>query len=59
MSEPLPEDCRFLVQTEGHYRMSWYTDDGITKEIDHILVNTRWKSLANCRVFRELEFESD
>ena len=29
------------------------------KEIDHILVNTWWKSLANCRVFRGLEFWSD
>ena len=42
------------------HRLSWYSNDGHTeKEIDHVFVNTRWKSLMNCRVYRSLEFPSD
>jgi len=34
-------------------RNTWYSSDGHTsKEIDHILVNTRWKAVQNCRVCR-------
>jgi hypothetical protein len=33
------------------HQCSWYSNNGNTrKEIDHILVRTRWKSIANCRV---------
>ena len=42
------------------HRLSWYSNDGHTKkEIDHVLVNTRWNSLMNCRVYRSLEFPSN
>ena len=42
------------------HQYSWYSNDGNTrKEINHILVETRWKSIANCQVFRSLEFPSD
>ena len=41
-------------------RFSWISNDNITrKEIDHILVNRRWNSITNCRVYRQLEFNSD
>ena len=36
---------------------TWYSNaGGVAKEIDHILVSTRWKILQNCRVFRSAEF---
>ena len=39
------------------HRWTWYSDAGnATKEIDHILVSTRWRILQNCRVFRSAEF---
>ena len=42
------------------HRYSWYSADGVTrKEIDHILVSTRWRSLQSCRVYRGFEFSSD
>ena len=38
-------------------RWSWYSNaGGDAKEIDHILVSTRWRILKNCRVYRSFEF---
>ena len=38
-------------------RWTWYSNaGGVVKEIDHILVSTRWRILQNCRVFRSAEF---
>ena len=38
-------------------RWSWYSNaGGVAKEIDHILVSTRWRILKNCRVYRSAEF---
>ena len=34
-------------------RWTWYSNaGGVAKEIDHILVSTRWRILQNCRVYR-------
>ena len=42
------------------HRWSWYSNDGVTrKEIDHVLVGTRWRALKGCRVTRSLEIGSD
>jgi Reverse transcriptase (RNA-dependent DNA polymerase) len=42
------------------HRFSWFSNDGHTKkEIDHVLVGTRWRSLVSCRAYRGLEFYSD
>ena len=42
------------------HRYTWFSNDGVTKkEIDHILVNRRWKAISNCRVYRKLECHSD
>ncbi|KAG0717388.1 Craniofacial development protein 2 [Chionoecetes opilio] len=39
------------------HRWTWYSNDGgVAKEIDHILVSTRWRILQNCRVYRSAEF---
>ena len=39
------------------HRWTWYSNaGGVAKEIDHILVSTRWRILQNCRVFRSAEF---
>ena len=39
------------------HRWTWYSNTGgVVKEIDHILVSTRWRILQNCRVFRSAEF---
>jgi len=47
-------------QRKNIHRLSWYSNDGSTKkEIDHILVNTCFRSIQNCRVYRSLEFSSD
>ena len=39
------------------HRWTWYSNTGrARKEIDHILISTRWRLLQNCRVFRSAEF---
>ena len=44
-------------QRPAQHRWTWYTNaGGVAKEIDHILVSTRWRILQNCRVFRSAEF---
>ena len=38
-------------------RLSWYSNTGLVKkEIDHVLVSTRWRLMQNCRVYRSAEF---
>ncbi|CAF1551673.1 unnamed protein product, partial [Adineta ricciae] len=42
------------------HRYTWFSNDGIiVKEIDHVLVNTKWSALQNCRVYRSPEFDAD
>ncbi|XP_069972530.1 craniofacial development protein 2-like [Penaeus vannamei] len=44
-------------QRSDPHRWTWYSDVGnAAKEIDHILVSTRWKILQKCRVYRSGEF---
>lgn len=39
------------------YRYTWYSNgDQEGKEVDHILTNTRWRIVHNCRVFRSAKF---
>ena len=39
------------------HRWTWYSNAGnAAKEIDHILVNGRWRLVRNCRVFRSAQF---
>jgi len=47
-------------QRKDIHRLTWFSNDGFTaKEIDHVLVNTRWSLLRNCRTYRSLEFDTD
>ncbi len=51
------EDCRFLVSRTIRQHWTWYSNTGIVcKDIDHILISTRWRLLQNCREFRSAEF---
>ncbi|KAG0715745.1 hypothetical protein GWK47_000119 [Chionoecetes opilio] len=44
------------IRPELH-RWTWYSNaGGKAKEIDHILISTRWRILQNCRVYRSAEF---
>ncbi|XP_069992327.1 craniofacial development protein 2-like [Penaeus vannamei] len=44
-------------QRSSPHRWTWYSDTGIVaKDIDHILVSTRWRILQNCKVYRSVEF---
>ena len=46
----------WFQRSEPH-RWTWYSNaGGVAKEIDHILVSTRWRILKNCRVYRSAEF---
>ena len=43
-------------QRPALHRWTWYSNaGGVAKEIDHILVSTRWRIPQNCRVFRSAE----
>jgi len=47
-------------QRSDIHRHSWYSNDGRTaKEIDHVLSNTGWKAVQQCRVYRSMEFSTD
>ncbi|TFJ88776.1 hypothetical protein [Lonepinella koalarum] len=38
-------------------RWTWYSNTGVVaKEIDHVLVDGRWRLLQNCRVYRSAQF---
>ena len=44
-------------QRPALHRLTWYSNaGGVTKEIDHILVRSRWSILQNRRVYRSTEF---
>ena len=47
-------------QRKDIYPWNWYSNYRVTgKEIDHVLVGTRWKTMRSCRVKRNLEIGSD
>ena len=56
------KSCKLRVagswyQRPDLHRWTWISNAGnAVKEIDHILVGTRWKLIQNCRVFRSAEF---
>ena len=44
-------------QRPERHRWTWYSNTGgVAKEIDHVLVDGRWRILQNCRVFRSAQF---
>ena len=44
-------------QRPERHRWTWYSNTGgVAKEIDHVLVDSRWRVLQNCRVFRSAQF---
>ncbi|KAG0716609.1 hypothetical protein GWK47_009246 [Chionoecetes opilio] len=49
--------CMYKNKRPELHRWTWYSNaGGVAKEIDHILVSTRWRILQNCRVYRSAEF---
>ncbi|XP_069972238.1 uncharacterized protein [Penaeus vannamei] len=47
----------FWYQRSDQNRWTWYSDVGnAAKEIDHILVSTRWRIYQNYRVYRSAKF---
>ena len=39
------------------HRWTWYSNaGGVAKEIDHVLVDGRWRMIQNCRVDRSAQF---
>ena len=39
------------------HRWTWYSNaGGVAKEIDHVLVDGRWRMVQNCRVYRSAQF---
>ena len=47
-------------QRRSIHRLTWFSNNGTTtKEIDHVLISSRWTILENCRVYRSLEFDTD
>jgi exonuclease III len=51
--------CGSWFQRRELHRWTWYSNAGnAAKEIDHILVDGRWRMVRNCRVFRSAQFLS-
>lgn len=51
---------RMRYQHSNLHHWAWYSEMGIVaKEVDHILISTRWRILENCRVCRSAEFTSN
>ena len=39
------------------HRWTWYSNaGGVAKEIDHVLVDGRWRMTQNCKVYRSAQF---
>ena len=39
------------------HRWTWYSNaGGVAKEIDHVLVDCRWRMIQNCRVYQSAHF---
>ena len=39
------------------HRWTWYSNAcGVAKEIDHVLIDGRWRMIQNCRVYRNAQF---
>ena len=39
------------------HRWTWYSNaGGVAKEIDHVLIDGRWRMIKNCRVYRSAQF---
>ena len=39
------------------HRWTWYSNaGGVAKEIDHVLIDGRWRVIQNCRVYRSAQF---
>ena len=45
----------WLKRPQAH-RRTWYPNaGGVAKEIDHVLVDGRWRMIQNCRVYRSAQ----
>ncbi|ESN99406.1 hypothetical protein HELRODRAFT_162954 [Helobdella robusta] len=52
--------CGSWFRRKDIHRLTWHSNDGLTaKEVDHILVNGWWRAVCNCRVYRNMEFDTD
>ena len=39
------------------HRWTWYSNaGGVAKEIDHVLIDGRWRMIQNCRAYRSAQF---
>ena len=39
------------------HRWTWYSNaGGVAKEIDHVFVGGRWRTIQNCRVYQSAQF---
>ena len=46
-----------MVSAPTSSRWTWYSNaGGVAKDIDHVLVDGRWRMIQNCRVYRSAQF---
>ena len=46
----------WFLHPQAHH-WTWYSNaGGVAKEIDHVLVDGRWRMIQNCRVYRSAQF---
>ena len=49
-------DGSWFQRPQAH-RWTWYSNaGGVAKEIDHVLIDGRWRMIQNCRVDRRAQF---
>ena len=48
--------CSWFQHPQPH-RWTWYANaGGVAKEIDHMLIDSHWRMIHNCRVYRRAQF---
>ena len=46
-----------MVSATQAHSWTWYSNAGdVAKEIDHVLIDGRWRIIQNCRVYRSAQF---
>ena len=48
--------CSWFQRPQAHRWTGYSNAGGVAKEVDHVLIDGRWRMIQNCRVYRSTQF---